>query len=56
MKAVMQVVLDHLYREGLFQVGDTLSREVGIEGTQAKDIFSNMHALLKQVCCPARAI
>jgi hypothetical protein len=45
----MQVILDHLYREGLFEVGDTLSREVHIEGSQAKHIFSDMHRLLKQV-------
>ena len=44
------MVLNHLYREGLFEVGDKLSREVGIEGTRAKDIFSNMHVLLKEVC------
>jgi hypothetical protein len=63
----LQVILDHLYREGLFEVGDALSREVHMEGSQAKDIFSEMHRLLKEArarpldpmphrrtCCGAR--
>jgi hypothetical protein len=45
----VQVIVDHLYREGLFEVGDVLAREAHIEDSQAKLIFSAMHRLLSQV-------
>jgi hypothetical protein len=42
----VQVILNHLYREGLFDVADELADEAGLpEGVakEAKDTFAQMH-------------
>ena len=51
----MQVILNHLYREGLFDVADTLAEEAGLPedaAQEAKKTFSEMHRHLELVCCP----
>jgi hypothetical protein len=49
----VQVILNHLYREGLFDVADTLSEEAGLPedaAQDAKEKFSEMHRHLELVC------
>jgi hypothetical protein len=55
---LLQVILNHLYREGLFDVADTLAAEAGLPedaAQDAKEKFSEMHRHLELVCPPCRA-
>lgn len=53
-KLTVQVILNHLYREGLFDVAGTLAEEAGLPedaAQEAKEKFSEMHRHLELVRC-----
>ena len=53
----MQVIVNHLYREGLFESGDALVEEADLPADTAKatkETFAQMHEHLSQVCCAAQ--
>ena len=48
----VQVILNHLYREGLFDVAEALAEEAGLPddaAQEAKEKFSQMHRHLEMV-------
>ena len=47
-----QVIAEHLYREGLFDIGDTFVAEAQIsDGNLSKLPFMEMRNIMKQVSC-----
>ncbi|GAB4815761.1 hypothetical protein N2152v2_002807 [Parachlorella kessleri] len=48
-EALNQVVAEHLYHEGQFEIGDCFVREAGlVQGEQLKRPYASMHAVLEQ--------
>ncbi|GFH15189.1 lisH domain-containing protein, partial [Haematococcus lacustris] len=44
-----QVLVEHLYREGQFEVGDVLAHEAGLRGDrELRQPFREMHSILQQ--------
>lgn len=47
---ILQVIAEHLFREGHFEVGETFAREAGLEGFETlRQPYVSMHTILQHI-------